>query len=84
MAPLQAPCPFGGWALAHFSAGKITPMRTVLAGLVVAVVAGAVGVAVVIRVRRARVEEDLDALRARLVAQMSGLEDGLLPSRQAT
>jgi hypothetical protein len=56
-------------------------MRTVLAGLVVAVVAGAVGVAVVVRVRRARVEEDLDVLRAKLVSQLTGLEDRLLTSQ---
>jgi len=56
-------------------------MRTVLAGLLVAVAAGAVGVAVVVRVRRARVEEDIDALRERLMAQLTGLEDRLLPSQ---
>ena len=55
-------------------------MKTLLTGLVVALVAGAVGVAVVARVRRARVEEDLDAIRARVAMQLAGLEDRLAPS----
>ncbi|MHB8636668.1 MAG: hypothetical protein ACYC96_09370 [Fimbriimonadaceae bacterium] len=55
-------------------------MKTMLTGLVVALVAGAVGVAVVIRVRRARVEEDMDALRARLGTQLTGLESQRVPS----
>lgn len=54
-------------------------MKTVLAGLAVAIVAGAVGVAVVTRMRKARIEEDIDALSERLISQLSGLEAQLNP-----
>ena len=56
-------------------------MKTVLAGIAVAIVAGAVGVAVVVRMRRSQVEEDMDALRKRVMAQLSGLEDRLVPGQ---
>lgn len=55
-------------------------MRTVLAGILVALVAGAVGVAVVTRVQKVRAEEDINALTDRLESQLTGLEDQLAPS----